>query len=218
MTRAESRDVAAVRREYEDRGLTESDLGPDPIVAFSGWLADAERAGLHEANAMVVSTVGSAAPSSRMVLLKTVDERGFVFYTNYHSRKAAELSANQACCLLFPWHPLERQIRVEGTAEKVSPAESDVYFATRPRGAQIGAWASPQSEAVPGREFLLERYQSFSDRFAGQVQVTRPPHWGGYLVRPHRLEFWQGRPGRLHDRIAFDRLDGHTWVTQRLAP
>lgn len=218
MTSALPGDVAGWRREYEARGLTAEELGPDPIAAFSRWLADAAVAGLYEPNAMVVSTVAGHAPSARMVLLKGVDERGLVFYTNYRSRKAIELTANPLCALLFAWHPLERQVRFEGTAERVEPAESDAYFATRPRGSQLGAWASPQSEPVPGRQFLQDRYQHETDRFADSEQIPRPPHWGGFLVRPHLAEFWQGRPGRMHDRIRFERADASTWVVERLAP
>ncbi|MGH3470688.1 MAG: pyridoxamine 5'-phosphate oxidase [Nocardioidaceae bacterium] len=224
------RDVAAWRREYEDRGLADSDLGTEPMTAFARWLSDAQSAGLHEPNAMVVATVDRRAPSARMVLLKTVDERGFVFYTNYHSRKSGELAVNAACALVFPWHSLARQVRVEGVAEQVSPTESDAYFATRPRAAQIGAWASPQSEPVPDREFLQARYQHELDRFEGCDAVPRQPHWGGILVRPHTIEFWQGRPGRLHDRLRFERVDGRAgsqadvtqpggaWALERLAP
>jgi pyridoxamine 5'-phosphate oxidase len=153
-----------------------------------------------------------------MVLLKTVDDRGFVFFTNLDSRKAHELRTNNAAALLFPWHPLERQVRVEGSASPVDDAEADAYFASRPRGSQLGAWASPQSEVVPGRDYLEERYLRQVDRFDGIETVPRPPHWGGYLVRPHRMEFWQGRPGRMHDRIVFDRADDDTWFTERLAP
>jgi pyridoxamine 5'-phosphate oxidase len=213
------RDLASWRREYEDRGLTEEDLGPAPVPAFLRWLDDAGRAGLHEPNAMVVATTDTTgAPSTRYVLLKGVDERGFVFYTNYESRKAEELSSNPACALLFPWHPLERQIRVEGTACRVSATESDAYFASRPRSSQLGAWASPQSTPVPDRSFLHERYSMLSDRFATTKQIPRPPYWGGFRVRPHRIEFWQGRPGRLHDRIRFERADDEMWVIERLAP
>jgi pyridoxamine 5'-phosphate oxidase len=213
------RDLATWRREYADRGLTKADLGPAPIPAFLTWLADAERAGLHEPNAMVVATSDSAGtPSARYVLLKGVDGRGFVFYTNYESRKATDLLANAECALLFPWHPLERQVRVEGTASQVSAAESDSYFASRPRPAQIGAWASPQSTVVPDRSFLLAQYSTVSDRFTGADSVPRPPHWGGFRVRPQRMEFWQGRPGRLHDRIRFDRVGDETWIVERLAP
>jgi pyridoxamine 5'-phosphate oxidase len=153
-----------------------------------------------------------------MVLVKQVDSRGLVFYTNYHSRKAEDLAVNPACSLLFPWHPLQRQVRVEGTASRIPETESDAYFATRPRGSQIGAWASPQSEVVPGREFLAERYTREADRFHDIDAIPRPPHWGGYVVRPHLIEFWQGRPGRMHDRIRYERVDEDSWVTERLAP
>lgn len=218
MTIPPSRDVADWRQEYQDRGLTEAELGPDPITAFESWLGDAIATGIHEPNAMVVASIGTDGAAARMVLLKGIDQRGFVFYTNYHSRKATELAADPACALLFPWHPLERQVRVEGRAEQVSPAESDAYFATRPRPAQIGAWASPQSEVVASREYLEDRYAEATARFADHEQIPRPPFWGGILVRPHRIEFWQGRPGRLHDRLRFDRaLDG-SWSLVRLAP
>jgi pyridoxamine 5'-phosphate oxidase len=210
--------IAAWRQVYSDRGLTLDDLGADPIAAFGGWLEAAEAAELYEPNAMVVSTTGPDGPTSRLILLKGLDERGFVFYTNYHSRKMVDLDANPACTLLFPWQALERQVRVEGLASRVSEAESDAYFASRPRAAQIGAWASPQSEVVPSREFLEARYQSETDRFVDQAEVPRPPHWGGLLVRPHRIEFWQGRPGRMHDRFRFERTEEAAWVVDRLAP
>lgn len=219
MTSDGSRDIASWRREYEDRGLGDNSLGKDPIAAFRLWIEEARIAGVHEPNAMVVSTVGpDHAPSSRVVLLKTVDDRGFVFYTNYQSSKGAQLDADPACALLFPWNELERQVRIEGHAEKVSPEQSDAYFRTRPRGSQIGAWASPQSTVVPDREFLQGRYQQESDRFATYDEVPRPPHWGGYLVRPQAIEFWQGRPGRMHDRIRFQRVEEAVWSTERLAP
>lgn len=214
-----TRDLAALRQEYEDRGLTKHDLGTDPVTAFVGWLAAAGEAGLHEPNAMVVSTVGpDTSASSRMVLLKGVDQRGFVFYTNYRSHKGTDLTANAACALLFPWHPLQRQVRVEGLAVRVDDAESDAYFAVRPRNAQIGAWASDQSQSVPDREFLQERFASQTQRFSGVEPIPRPSHWGGFRVRPHLIEFWQGRPSRLHDRICFRRVDEKAWVAERLAP
>lgn len=219
------RDVASWRREYEDRGLDAIDLGPDPIAAFAAWLDAAAVAGLHEPNAMVVSSIGAPGPSSRMVLLKGLDARGFAFYTNYESRKAGELDADRRCALLFPWHPLERQVRVEGVAEHTTDEESDAYFASRPRPAQIGAWSSPQSQVVGSRGDLEARYAAEERRFADLAEVPRPPHWGGFRVRPSRVEFWQGRPGRLHDRIRFDRADnvatgaGHdSWAVSRLAP
>lgn len=218
MTSEPQPDIAALRREYADRGLRESDLGPDPIAAFVRWHREAFEAGLHEPNAMVVATVDGDVPSSRMVLLKTVDTRGFVFYTNTLSRKGRELAANPACALLFPWHPLERQVRVEGAAELVGNAEADAYFRSRPRGSQLGAWASPQSEVVAGRDFLADRYAHEDDRFDGLDEVPRPPHWSGYLVRPRVVEFWQGRPGRMHDRLRLERLDDTGWSLERLAP
>lgn len=212
------RDVASWRAEYADRGLDVADLDPDPIVSFRRWLDDAAHVGLHEPNAMVLSTSGPEGPASRMVLLKSVDARGFAFFTNYGSRKGHELVADPACALLFPWHPVERQVRVEGYAQRLSPEESDAYFATRPRGSQLGAWASPQSEQVPDREWLEERYAATTDRFVDTPLVPRPAYWGGFLVRPHRIEFWQGRPGRMHDRLRFDRLDDGCWQLERLAP
>ena len=219
MTTQPVRDLASWRREYEDRGLAPEDLPADPIAAFVTWLEAARVAGLHEPNAMVVSSAGSdGAPSSRMVLLKTVDARGFVFYTNLQSRKGTELIARSACALLFPWHPLERQVRIEGTASVVSHEEADEYFASRPRGSQLGAWASPQSSVVSSRDVLTASYARVSDRFEGIDEVPRPANWSGFLVRPHTMEFWQGRPGRMHDRVLFERLDETRWDTSRLAP
>ncbi len=218
MTIPPLRDIAAWRREYADRGLTASELGTDPISAFEQWLDAAAQAGLHEPNAMVVATVGADGPSSRMVLLKGIDDRGFVFFTNYRSRKSVELDAEPACALLFPWHPLERQVRVEGVASRVSEEESDAYFRTRPRGAQLGAWSSPQSEVVDSRDDLEQRFLHEQDRFHDHTEIPRPDYWGGIRVRPHRVEFWQGRPGRLHDRLRFDRVDESRWALERLAP
>jgi pyridoxamine 5'-phosphate oxidase len=212
------RDIAAWRREYADRGLTRADLGDDPVAAFEGWLDAAAQAGLHEPNAMVVSSAGADGPSSRMVLLKGLDARGFVFFTNYRSRKSIELGTEPACALLFPWHPLERQVRVEGVASRVSTDESDAYFRSRPRAAQLGAWSSPQSEVVESRDYLEQRFLHEQDRFSDHQEIPRPEHWGGIRVRPHRIEFWQGRPGRLHDRLRFDRIDETRWAVERLAP
>jgi pyridoxamine 5'-phosphate oxidase len=212
------RDIAAWRREYADRGLTLADLGDDPVAAFEGWLDAAAQAGLHEPNAMVVSSVGADGPSSRMVLLKGLDARGFVFFTNYRSRKSIELRDEPACALLFPWHPLERQVRVEGVASRVGADESDAYFRSRPRAAQLGAWSSPQSEVVESRDYLEQRFLHEQDRFSDHQEIPRPEHWGGIRVRPHRIEFWQGRPGRLHDRLRFDRIDETRWAVERLAP
>ena len=219
MTSDLSRDLASWRREYSDQGLDVDDLPDNPISAFVEWLSAARAVGLHEPNAMVVSTVSAAgAPSSRMVLLKTLDARGFVFYTNFNSRKGRDLLANPACALMFPWHVLERQVRIDGVASRVDEVEADAYFAGRPRGSQLGAWASPQSDVVPDLAFLRERYTTESDRFAGSDVIPRPPQWSGFLVRPHLMEFWQGRSGRMHDRIQFSRLDDNRWRKERLAP
>jgi pyridoxamine 5'-phosphate oxidase len=211
-------DLAGWRREYGAAGLSRDDLGLDPIAKVGEWLAAAEMAGLHEPNAMVLSTVGPNGPSSRIVLLKGLDERGFVFYTNYESRKATELAADPACSLVFPWHPLQRQVRVEGVASRLDAAESDAYFASRPREAQIGAWASPQSQVIESREILDSRYDQEAERLTALDFVPRPEHWGGIVVRPRCIEFWQGRPGRLHDRLRFQRTDETGWRVDRLAP
>jgi pyridoxamine 5'-phosphate oxidase len=215
-------DLAALRREYGDRGLDVPDLAPDPISMFRRWFDDTVAAGLHEPNAMVVATVSPAGrPSSRTVLLKGVDERGFVFFTNYESRKAADIAANPHVSLLFPWHDLQRQVRVEGTASKVSAEESEAYFASRPRESQLGAWASPQSRVVASRSALDERYGGVLAQFAGLDEVPVPPHWGGFRVAPYAVEFWQGRKGRMHDRLVYRRAedDPHPpWKVDRLAP
>ena len=218
------RDLSDLRREYALGGLHESDLDPEPVTMFRRWLVDATAAGLHEPNAMVVSTVSpEGRPSSRIVLLKGLDERGFVFYTNYRSRKARELEANPACALLFPWHGVERQVRVEGPVSRLTAEENAAYFATRPRDSQVGAWASPQSEVVPDRAMLDARYQEVGDRFAG-ADIPLPEHWGGFRVAPELVEFWQGRRGRMHDRLRYRRAAGASdgragaWLVERLAP
>jgi pyridoxamine 5'-phosphate oxidase len=211
-------DLRALRHEYAARGLAESDLAPDPISMFGRWLAEAIAAGIGEPNAMVVSTVSAdGRPASRMVLLKGVDERGFVFYTNYESRKGDELAANPACALLLPWHDLERQVRIEGEATRLSAEENQAYFSSRPRESRIGAWASPQSRPVFSREELDEDYAAAAARFEGAEEIEVPPHWGGYVVGPRVVEFWQGRRGRMHDRLVYRRT-GEGWTTVRLAP
>ncbi len=212
-----SGDIAGLRRDYADAGLSEADLAADPVTMFGRWFDDAVAAGLHEPNAMVVATADAEGrPSSRMVLLKGVDERGFVFYTNRASRKGAELAANPACSLLFPWHPLERQVRVDGTARLLDRAAVANYFARRPRGAQIGAHASHQSRPVADRAALEAAYDELTVLFEGG-DVPVPDEWGGYVVVPEAVEFWQGRPGRMHDRLVYRRTD-RGWTTERLAP
>ena len=218
--RDESHDqtLAALRREYGDHGLDLPDLADDPVTMFRRWLADTVAAGIHEPNAMVVATVGSdGRPSARMVLLKELDQRGFVFFTNYESRKAEEIAANPTLALLFPWQDLQRQVRVEGTASRISQAENEAYFATRPRESQLGAWASPQSRVVASRSALDERYGGVLAQFADLDAVPLPPHWGGFRVAPEVVEFWQGRRGRMHDRLVYRRTDAG-WRVDRLAP
>ncbi len=209
--------LSAAREEYARGGLVESDLLADPIAMFRRWYDEARDAGIHEPNAMVVATATvDGVPSARFVLLKGVSDDGFVFYTNQHSRKGVELAANPACSLLFPWHPLERQVRVDGVAEPLPQAAVDAYFAVRPRSSQLGAWASRQSRVVAGRDELDREYAAARSRYLSG-DVPTPDEWGGYLVRPEAVEFWQGRPGRMHDRLVY-RRDGDRWRTERLAP
>jgi pyridoxamine 5'-phosphate oxidase len=212
-------DVANLRREYSDRGLTERDLAADPVTMFASWFDEAREAGLHEPNAMVVSTVSvDGQPSSRMVLLKGFSVAGFVFFTNQASRKGVELAAEPRCALLFPWHPLERQVRVEGTASVLPHEDVAAYFASRPRGSRLGAHASHQSRVVASRDELAAAYAEAEAAFPDDVPV--PEEWGGYRVRPEVVEFWQGRPGRMHDRLVYRRTrpDQGGWRTERLAP
>src|SRR4051794_23917164 len=210
-------DLAAMRREYSDAGLDERQVPPEPIALWREWLEAAQSAAIAEVNAMVLSTVDAhGAPSSRMVLCKQADADGFVFYSNYDSRKGAEIAANPQVSLLFPWHPLGRQVRVTGEASRVSREESAAYFATRPRGAQIGAWASRQSTVIPSRQVLDDTVAQAEQRFADS-EVPLPPHWGGFRVRPWQVEFWQGRGDRLHDRLRYVR-EGEAWRVERLSP
>ncbi|QDV37912.1 pyridoxamine 5'-phosphate oxidase [Tautonia plasticadhaerens] len=205
------------RREYGLGSLSEHEVDPDPIRQFSSWFAEAERAGLDEPYAMTLATASAGGrPSARVVLLRGVDGRGFRFFTNYRSHKGRDLESNPFACLLFDWHEVERQVRVEGRAERLPEAESDAYFAGRPAETRIGAWASDQSEVVADRQALERRYAEFASRFGDDV--PRPPHWGGYLVIPESVEFWQGRPGRLHDRIRYAAEGGDPWRIERLSP
>ena len=211
-------DLSGLREEYGLGGLDLPDLADDPIEMFEQWLQQAVAAGVHEPNAMVLATATpDGRPSSRMVLLKDVGPDGFVFYTNHASRKGDELAANPLCALLLPWHPLERQVRVEGTATPLDDTTVETYFHSRPRGAQLGAWASSQSRPVASRAELATSYARVQDRFADDEEVPVPPTWGGYLVAPEVVEFWQGRPSRMHDRLVY-RRDGSGWVVERLAP
>jgi pyridoxamine 5'-phosphate oxidase len=208
--------IADLREEYAHAELVEGDAAADPFEQFARWFDDALRADLPLPNAMTLATANSAGrPSARVVLLKGVDADGFVFYTNYESRKARELSVNPYASLVFLWTPMERQVRIEGAVEKVSDEESDEYFDSRPLGSRLGAWASPQSRPLPSRLTLASKVAAIMLRYG--TAPPRPPHWGGYRVRPEAIEFWQGRPDRLHDRLLYVKQDSR-WKIERLAP
>ncbi|MFD7441747.1 pyridoxamine 5'-phosphate oxidase [Streptomyces sp. NPDC059909] len=214
-------DPAAMREQYRSTPLHETDLPAEPMEQFVHWFKDAAAGHLHEPNAMVVSTATpDGRPSSRTVLLKHFDDRGFVFYTNYTSRKGRELDANPYVSLLFPWHPLARQVIVAGTVARVGRDETAAYFRTRPHGSQLGAWASPQSSVIPSRQELLRRYEELEARYPAGQQVPVPPEWGGYRVTPETVEFWQGHENRLHDRLRYVRTEDEPagWRVERLSP
>jgi pyridoxamine 5'-phosphate oxidase len=207
-----------LRREYSERGLREEDLAPDPFTQFRAWFDEVARADIREPNAMTLATATpDGRPSARMVLLKGVDARGFAFYTNYESRKGNELTANPRAALVFFWVQLERQVRVEGRVERLSAEESDAYFASRPQGSQLGAWASRQSAVLPDRGPLEARYEELRAQYASQ-EAPRPPFWGGFRVLPETVEFWQGRVNRLHDRLRYLRQGDGLWGIERLSP
>jgi pyridoxamine 5'-phosphate oxidase len=209
-------DHGDARAEY-DPGA-ELDLAPDPIAQFAAWFEDARAAGIREPSAMTLATATrDGRPSARTVLLKGVDERGFVFYTNYGSRKGRELHENPFAALVFYWPPIDRQVIVEGPVSPVSAEESDAYFALRPLGARLGAWASPQGEVIASRRVIDERLAEATARF-GDGRVPRPPYWGGFRLDPVSVEFWRGRANRLHDRVRYGRAAGGAWVRERLSP
>ncbi len=210
--------IAHIRKDYMHASLDENEIGPEPIPFFQQWFDEADKAKVNEVNAMTLATVDeNARPHARIVLLKGIDHRGFTFFTNYQSNKGRQIGVNPNAALVFFWPELERQVRVEGQIEQVSPQESDEYYLVRPRGSRLGAWASPQSSVIESRKVLEEREAQFVADFEGK-DIPRPEHWGGYRLKPNRIEFWQGRPSRLHDRICFELQADGTWRKFRLAP
>ena len=206
------------RVQYETAGLDRNDLNPDPMAQWKSWYDQAAEANVAEPNAMTISTIGhDGGPDSRIVLVRGATDEGFVFFTNYNSAKSQQLAQSSHAAAVFAWLDLHRQVRVRGVVHKCSDAQSDEYFASRPRESQIGAWASPQSEVIADREELVRRVADAEHTFAGR-DVTRPPHWGGWVLQPSEFEFWQGRPSRLHDRFRYVRQPDTTWVITRLAP
>lgn len=212
-----TRDIADIRRDYEGGSLDESRVPADPLTMFDEWFALARDTDPDDANAMTLATVDSQGfPHARVVLLKGFDQRGMVFFTNYNSHKGSELANVPQAALTFWWPQLARQVRIEGSVEQVSEAESDEYFASRPRGSQLGAWIATQSVVIPDRNWIEERQQRFEQAYEGQ-EIPRPVHWGGYRVNPEMIEFWQGQPSRLHDRVRYQLRD-RNWEVVRLAP
>ncbi len=210
--------LAQLRKEYSRSSLDVSNVLNDPMKQFEKWFDETLKAGITEPNAMHLATVNAKGqPSSRIVLLKGIDRNRFVFYTNYQSKKGKELENNPACALTFFWAEIERQVRIEGSAERIDGAQSDVYFQSRPRSSQVGAWASPQSTLIQNRGILEERVEQIAARFKENKVLPRPRQWGGFAVDPVLIEFWQGRASRLHDRIQFTKIDG-VWRVDRLAP
>lgn len=207
-----------MRQNYDKHTLHKSDLENNPIDQFKVWFQEAKEANVEEPNAMTLSTVSEGGiPSSRIMLLKEVNDSGFVFFTNYLSRKAQEINANEDIAIVFLWLAQHRQIRINGIAEKVSREDSQIYFQSRPKESQIGAWASPQSDVVTSKEELDKRFDEIALKYKDDEVLPCPPHWGGYLIRPIEMEYWQGRPSRLHDRFRYRMKDGK-WIIERLAP
>jgi pyridoxamine 5'-phosphate oxidase len=210
--------IADIRKDYRLQRFLETDAKPDAMEQFSAWWQDAVNSTIEEVNAVTLCTAGKdGKPSGRIVLLKGYDHHGFVFFTNYNSNKGKELTENPQACMVFFWKELERQIRIEGIVKKVSAEESDAYFFSRPAGSQVGAWASPQSDVIENREVIEKNAVKYQQEFALN-KITRPSHWGGYILAPASIEFWQGRPSRLHDRLLYTLQENGQWKIERLAP
>ncbi len=210
--------IADIREDYEREGLLESDMLQDPLMQFNQWMQGAIDAELWQPNAFTLATATKdGRPSARIVLLKEVNDEGFVFYTNYNGRKGRELAENPQAAMVFMWPDFSRQVRVNGTVKQVDAEMSDAYFAVRPKGSRLGAWASPQSQVVANRKVLEDALHTYEERYPGD-DVPRPPHWGGYCLVPESIEFWQGRPSRLHDRLMYSRMADNGWKLERLAP
>lgn len=211
-------DIYNMRRDFSLKSLKEEDISVNPMSLFERWFRDAVEIDIMEPNAMNLSTATpDGKPSARMVLLKQIKPEGFVFFTNYDSKKGQQIEKNNYCALTFVWHELERQVRVEGKIEKILPEESNTYFEMRPEKSKLGAWASPQSKVIPSREYL-ENLMSDFELKTGYKPIHRPDNWGGYIVKPHLIEFWQGRKNRLHDRIQYTLMEDKSWKIERLAP
>jgi pyridoxamine 5'-phosphate oxidase len=210
--------IAAIRKDYSHRKLIENEVSPNPVQQFEKWWQEATEAKIEEPNAMVLATASpDGVPSARVVLLKDYSEEGFVFFTNYHSFKGKQLSENPKACLVFFWKELERQVRITGLVEKISAKQSDEYYQSRPEASRKSAWASPQSQVIESREWIDEQFNKISKQMEGS-NIQRPPYWGGFIVNPIIVEFWQGRPNRLHDRIQYTMEDDGKWKLERLAP
>ncbi len=211
------RNIADIRKDYQQQSLLEKDVDSNPFAQFSTWWDDAIKSELDEVNAMTLATASAAGiPSARIVLLKSFSNEGFVFFTNYKSSKGSELEENPHACLVFFWKELERQVRISGKVKTINAAESDAYYQSRPAGSRIGAWASPQSQVISSREIIENNIVKYEAEFT-DGNISRPPHWGGYIVEPTVIEFWQGRSNRLHDRLQYTLMEGN-WVIERLAP
>jgi pyridoxamine 5'-phosphate oxidase len=210
--------LSEMRKEYKQNPLIKEEMAPDAMQQFERWWQDALKSELDEANAMTLATASAdGLPAARIVLLKGFHQDGFRFFTNYESFKGQQLLENPRACLVFFWKELERQVRVTGLVEKLSREDSDIYFKSRPAGSRIGAWASPQSKVIEGSDWLVQRASHYETKFIG-IDIPRPPHWGGYLVRPVTIEFWQGRPSRMHDRLLYSLQENGDWTIERLAP